>query len=235
MNLQFYVCFHKRIFPELYKMHETEKKYITYYGVKDKDKNIDGNVLYEYELPNYNPSLQRNNYNEATCIYHVYKNDLYKKYDYIGFCQYDMVFKKEIFKNIELKISNNSIFYLGFFGWAFLGGQTAIIKDYYNVPAGLKNYNAFFNTNYTIENLITNRMIKYNTFLIPKRMYEKMMPWLLQYFVDDIHTNNVCERGYTFNPGHMVEGLTAMFLALEICEGAKYEKIDLEHNHVYRI
>jgi hypothetical protein len=238
MNLQIFVCFHKKIFPEIYKISSVEnEKYITFYGVKDKDLEIDKNVIYEYELNHYNPKLQENKYNEGSCIYHIYKNNLYNKYDYIGFCQYDMVFSESIFKDIECTLlkNNNTIFYIEFFHRAFLGGQTTIIRDYYNIPAGLNSYNVFFNTSYTPQHLISKKMIICNTFLIPKKMYEKMMSWLIQYFKDDINKLNMCEDGHHFDPGHMIEALTSMFLSLEIMEGAVYEKLNLNHNHDYKL
>jgi hypothetical protein len=238
MNLQLFVCFHKKIYPDIYKINSSEKeKYITFYGVKEKDLEIEKNVIYEFELPYYYSILQKNNYNEGSCIYHVYKNNLYNNYDYIGFCQYDMTLSESFFKNIECRITNNSntIFYLDFFNWAFLGGQTAIITDYPNVPAGLKSYNTFFNKNYTAENLIANKMIICNTFIIPKKMYEKMMYWLIQYFREDIDKINKCNNGHEFNPGHIIEALTSMFLSLEISEGALYEKLNLEHDHNFKI
>jgi hypothetical protein len=66
-------------------------------------------------------------------------------------------------------------------------------------------------------------------------MYEKMMSWLIQYFNHDINKINTCNNGINFNPGHMIEALTSMFLSLEISEGAVYEKIQLEHNHNFKI
>lgn len=56
-----------------------------------------------------------------------------------------------------------------------------------------------------------------------------MMSWLIQYFRDDIKLNYTCTAGYGFNPGHMIEALTSMFLSLEINEGGRYEKLDLDH------
>jgi hypothetical protein len=240
MNLQFFVCFHKKIFHEIYKISTTEKKkYLTYYGVKDKETNTpdSANIIYEYELTNYNPVIQANVYNEGSCLYHVYTNNLYAKYDYIGFCQYDMIFHENVFKKIETTISktDNIIYYLDFFPWAFLGGQTTIIKDYHHIPAGLKNYNAFFNKNYTAEQLVLNKMIICNTFLIPRKTYQKMMSWLIQYFRDDIRLKNTCESGYVFDPGHMIEALTSMFLALEINEGGRYEKLEIEHHSRFKV
>ena len=235
MNIQFFVCFHNKIIHKLYEISQIEKNsYLTFYGVKNRDHTLT-NPIYEFELPNCNEILQKNKYNEGSCIYHVYTNRLYEKYDYIGFCQYDMIFRKDIFKNIENNISNNTIFYLGFFESGFLGGQLTIVKDFYNIPSGLANYNAFFHTNYTVDDLIHNKMIVCNTFLIPIRIYVKMMYWLQHYFKEDIHVNNITGDGHDFDPGHMIEALTSMFLALEICEGAIYKKMDLEHNHNYKI
>jgi hypothetical protein len=238
MNIQLFVCFHKCIFDELYKTTLDENnKYLTFYGVRDKYLKTDKNVIYEYELPEYNSVLQEKKYNEGSCIYHIYKNKLYTNYDYIGFCQYDMIFSETFFKNIEdtMSSNNNIIFYMDFFELAFLGGQTTIIRDYHNIEAGIQSYNRFFNTNYTPENLIENRMIICNTFLIPKQMYEKMMSWLISYFKNDIDELYVSRKGDKFNPGHMIEALTSMFLALEINEGATYSKLHLSHNHDFKV
>jgi hypothetical protein len=235
MNIQFFVCFHKKILREVYYTNPTDNdKYLTFYGVKEKESEAESfaKIIYEYELDNFNPIFQIKTYNEGSCLYHVYTNNLYTPYDYIGFCQYDMILKKDFFDKIKTTISNteNIIYYLEFFQWAFLGGQSVIIKDNGNIQSGLRSYNAFFNKNYTAFNLITNKMIICNTFLIPQKMYTKMMSWLVQYFKEDICSKYTCDAGFGFNPGHMIEALTSMFLSLEISEGAKYEKLDLEHN-----
>lgn len=241
MNLQIFVCFHKKIIHELYQIRVDEtEKYLTFYGVKDRDSNIDSKVIYEYELPVFNPVLQKNLYNEGSCIYHVYKNELYKPFDYIGFCQYDMVFSNNIFQNIETKLVTNkftnTIFYFDFFKWAFIGGQTTIIKDYPHIPSGLNNYNKFFGTSFTTDILIANKMIICNTFVVPKPMFQKLMSWLIQYFNDEINKHHVCEDGFiSFNPGHMIEALTSMFFALEISEGAVYEKMDIIHDQSFKL
>ena len=217
MSLQFFVCFHQKIYPKIYKISSKENnKYLTFYGVKNKDATLNKNVIYEYELAHYNHKLQENKYNEGSCIYHIYKNDLYTKYDYIGFCQYDMIFPQSFFKNIKHKLlSNNNVMF-----------TQSNLKD---------NYNKFFGTNHKPDVLLKNKMITCNTFLIPTKMYVKMMSWLIQYYKDDINIKFICANQHKFNPGHIIEALTSMFLALEICEGAVYEKLYLEHNHKYKI
>ena len=236
-SLQIFVCFHKQIYADIYKINNAEQKYITYYGVKERDTTNVKNIKYEYELTQYNPTLQTNKYNEGSCIYHVYINNLYDNFDYVGFCQYDMIFSKNIFINIQQNISNNpnTIFYLDFFKWAFYGGQTTIIKDYRNITSGLISYNKFFNKNYTTYDLISNKMIICNTYLISKKMYKKMMSWLIQYFIDDVDNAMCDDCGNKFDPGHMIEALTGMFLSLEISEGATYMKLDVDHDHNYKI
>jgi hypothetical protein len=234
MNLQIFVVFHNKIFEEIYNITNEEQKYITFYGVKNRYiSNMD--VVYENELKLYNPILQQKSYNEASCIYHVYINNLYSRYDYIGFAQYDMKFNSNIFNKISQLISPNTIFCIGFFDKAFLGGQTSIIRNYNNVEAGLKNYNTHFNTNYVESDLINNKMIFANTFIIHKKMYKKMMSWLIEYFINDIDINmhditNDCH----FNPGHLIEALIGLFLSLEVAQGAKYELLDLTHDHFYK-
>jgi len=239
ISMQFFVCFHKKIFHEIYEISEEEKdNNITFYGVKERDPVIKNNIIYECELEKYNPSFQKNIYNEGSSIYHVFINELYKKYDYVGFCQYDMIFHKSIFNDIKNQISQNSntIFYIDFFKWYFLGGQTSIIENYDNVTAGLVSYNKLFKTNYTANHIINNKMIVCNTFLIPNKMYEKMMFWLKDYFIENVNTNMYdTKNNIYFNPGHMIESLTSMFLSLEISQGAQYVKINLEHNHKYKL
>jgi len=60
MNIQLFVCFHKKIFSDCYKISQEEKeKYLTFYGVDNEDLEINKNVIYEYDLIDYNPILQK--------------------------------------------------------------------------------------------------------------------------------------------------------------------------------
>jgi hypothetical protein len=219
---------------------ETQLANLTFYGVKKEVLNIPrgANTVYEKDLPIYNERLQMNKYNEGTCLYHVYTNRLYSQYEYVGFCQYDMSLDQpEIFRRAEIALRENSnvIFHEGIFplNCSFRGGQSAILVDYPFMKAGLASYNRTFKTNYNKETLLANRMIKCNSFLVPKPMYEKLMAWLLQYFHNDAHRSMLDEAdNLEFNPGHVIEALVGMFFALEIEEsGARYEIMHISHKH----
>jgi len=236
MNIHFFVCFHNLVNLDIYHITEEEKSNITLYGVKNAfESSYD--TIYEDELQIYKPELQLNSYNEGSCLYHIYMNNIHKKYDYIGFVQYDMMFEKDIFKNIQTGIvqNSNTIFYVDFFLEKFMGGQSIILRDYPQLKNGLDSYNAFFNTNYTKDHLHNNNMIAFNAFLIPTKMYEKMMSWLERYFIEDIECAIMdIEYRIMFNPGHIIEALTSMFLCLETYNGAVYKKMEIEHHMNYK-
>jgi len=232
-RIQFFVCFHREVYQQCYEITDRERELITFYGVKARQP-VE-RVIYEDELSIYNPNLQRLHYNESSCLYHVYKNRLYEKYDYVGFCQYDMVFHPSIFSEIKASLQPNTIFYLDFFKWAFKGGQTTIIRDYKDVTAGLVSYNKFFNTAYRPEDLIANKMPICNTFLVSRDRYAKMMIWMEAYFIETIEPKMSDPTGLAFDPGHMIEALTSMFLALEVAQGAVYRKLPMVHNNELKL
>ena len=236
-SLHIYSVFHSYFYDELYTdiENEEENKMITLYGVKQRQINTTKlNMIYEADLKIYNPNFQKMIYNEGSALYHVYKNDLYKKYDYIGFCQYDMKFFANTINDIINIIKNASvdcICNIGYFpdikNTGFRGGHSLIIKEINNLPSGLASYNKFFNTNYTSDHVIKNLLIHCNTFVIPSKIFENMMAWMEQYFIDDLilnKSNSDCD-----NPGCVIEGLLGMFLSLEVYKGAKYYPFHIEH------
>jgi hypothetical protein len=232
-KLNIYIVFHNKFFEEMYEeLDENEKKSITLYGVKNK-QDTTLNIIYESELEIYNDNLQKNIYNESTCFYHVYMNKLYKNYDYIGFGQYDMKLHKNSINDIQHIINNddsNNIFIMGFFPdlkeIGFQGAHTLIKQDLNTLKCGLDSYNEFFNKNYSLEQVINNRLILCNTFIIKTNIFEKMMSWLISYFVNDISTNLHPLIG---NAGSISEGLIGMFLSLELYEEGKYVQFNIEH------
>lgn len=234
LNMKIFVVFHKEFFPGIYYINPEHRKYLTFYGVKEEQETTE-DIIYEKDLPIYEPIWQQLRYNEGSALYHIYKNGLYKPYDFVGFFQYDMKVFSNCFSIMEdtFKYNCRTIFYLDFFPWAFLGGQTAITIDYPHFEAGLKNYNNFFNTNYTAIQLVHFKMPISNTFVVHVTIFEKLMNWMSQYYIEGIDTWMNDNTGRGFNPGHMIEALTSMFLSIEVMQGAEFRRLNIHHDHDY--
>ena len=190
------------------------------------------NVVYEYALDFYNPQLQKNWYNEGTALYHIYMNGLYKKTKYIGFCQYDMKILHDTIPTILSDTDDKNIYCYHYFPWWFLGGQKVIVQDLHIFKCGLKSYNDFFHTNFTEDVVIKNKMCIGNTFVISSALFEKMMSWMVQYYVNDKLENNIYESisNATYNAGNIIEALVGMFFALEIEQGCTYKHFKTVHD-----
>ncbi len=234
LNLCIYIVFHNSIFEHLYEeMSQEDKKYLVLYGVREKVK-TNMSIIYEKNLIDYNPKLQKDIYNEGSAFYHIYKNShLYKNYDYIGFGQYDMkIFNNTIsnIKNIIQTSKEEPIIVFDYFPdikeTGFLGAHNLIHSNLNNLECGLTTYNRMFGTNYTPYDVIKNRLVVCNTFLIHTSLFEKMMKWLIQYYREDVNINR---HGLIGNAGEIIEALIGMFLSLEVSNGAKYYKFDVEH------
>jgi hypothetical protein len=234
-KIHVYIVFHNKVFENLYEeLNDDDKKNITLYGVKNTH-NTKLNIIYEFDLQIYNKNLQENIYNEGSSFYHIFKNSyLYKNYDYIGFGQYDMKLFANTFNNIKKIIHDNPnekcIFVSSYFPdikkTGFLGGHNLIKHNLNQLESGITSYNRVFNKNYTPENVIENKLISCNTFVITTQLYEKMMSWLISYYIDDIkqHIHPLID-----NAGCILEGLIGMFLSLEVFEGSKYYNFEIEH------
>ena len=236
-SIHIYSVFHSYFYDELYSdiENEDDNKKITLYGVKQIQKNTTKlNMIYEADFKIYNPNFQKMKYNEGSALYHLYKNGLYKKYNYIGLCQYDMKFFSNTIKDISNVINNTTldcIFNIGYFpdikATGFRGAHGLIVNKINNLSSGLETYNKFFKTNYASEHVIKNLLIYCNTFVIPSKMFENMMAWMEQYFIDDLildKSNSDCD-----NPGCVPEALVGMFLSLEVYKGAKYYPFHIKH------
>lgn len=236
-----YIVYHKTLYNYLYEnIEENNRKCITFYGVKDKVETPPQiESIYEYELPVYNKRLQEHRYNEASAFYHVYINSLYKKSRYIGFMQYDMTIcdavMDEIRNNIETSPDSPMIFVSYYAESSSLlrldGSLQLLVKPLSKWGTLLESYNTFFAKKYTIEDIISHPIIMCNLFLIPTYMYEKYMQWIMStYFVYDIDEEELYDIcAIRINRGHIIEICTALFLAVEIIEGAHIINIDITH------
>lgn len=253
-----FICFHKEIHERLYKGITPENKsHLVLYGVNDSFSNAPLEFIYEKYLDHYMSSLQKKMYNEGSCIYHVYQNNLYKNLSYVGFGQYDMHFSNDVLHKIRETIHNNPSYQNIIFAGQFAletyknplhGSLKFIEKGFSNFKSGLKNYNSYFDTNYKLEQIIDMPFIMCNTFIIPVEMYKKYMEWTMQFYGNHIPLNELHAIYFEgmdlstiknpekiMNPGHLLESMTAMFLAIQLLENAVLFPISVEHDPSYKV
>lgn len=180
VDVQIFVVFHKTIFDECYKdiPPDVLSKYFTFIAV---NKNIEKtytpntyNVVNEWDLPIYDSRFQEQGYHENSAIYHVYANNLYKKYKYIGFFQYDMVFKDNIIDFILQHTSEPTLFSFKRYEFDFCTYETwGELELNYLV---IRDYESFFNKTFDRKRMFP----LWNTYVIPIESYEKNMKWVAQ-------------------------------------------------------
>ena len=111
-SVELYNVWHHKLFDELY-TDVDDFRGIIMYGVntkypKEYNKERGYNILFEWTLPQYDETFQKNGYCQTSCFYHIYINGLHKNTKYIGFCQYDMKLYKNIISDIENTILNET-------------------------------------------------------------------------------------------------------------------------------
>jgi hypothetical protein len=255
-----FICFHKKIHERLYKELTPENAaHLVLYGVNETISKAPIESIYEKYLDHYVSSLQKKLYNEGSCLYHVYQNNLYKNLSYVGFGQYDMCFSNKVLGEINEIITNNPSMNIVFAGQFAIesykkpilqGSLKFITRGLKYFKSGLDNYNFFFDTKYTLEDIIDIPFIMCNTFIIPVKMYKKYMEWTMQFYGNPIplselhaiyfedsgmHLSTIPNPEKIFNPGHLIEAMTAMFLAIQILEKAILYPISVEHDPSYKI
>lgn len=227
MKLKIFVVYHRDIHAELYD--EESVNNIVFIGVNKhiKEGYCGGkqhNIIYEEDLPKYDASLQENGYNETSAIHHIYVNRVYQGLDYIGFAQYDMSIKSDVFNKINQTIVNNPsksyIFYAFKLEMLHLSG---------GVPYKfiLDSYNNHFKTNHTLSEIKSNPFTAHNlvllsTFVIPVKMFEKIMPWISK-LIGELYpwSNLPTWPGKHGHIGCIMERAYGLALALEFLDNNK--------------
>jgi hypothetical protein len=212
------------------------------YPIELDGNRLDYGVFYEHDFPLFNPDLQRNGYHQSSVLYHIHKNKTCNTHDYIGFIEYDHVLTTDFTKTIHtiLEEANEDImFALNKFTFHELWEQGIIINPWRpNKLEGEKNsrwnclrvilddYNKFFSTNYTMENLMKKNVFPIcHCFLIPTKIFEKIMA-LSTYIIE----SGRLEQYYRTNwrgKAIIMERYWSVALALE--EAKFIDSICLEH------
>lgn len=106
--LKVFVVFHERLHPGCYEaLDPDEFDALIFVAVnpsipKTYDETRFKNVLHEWELPVYDPTLQERGYCENSVLWHAHVNKLYAPGDRVLLLQWDMALEKGTIRNAEI-------------------------------------------------------------------------------------------------------------------------------------
>ena len=200
------------------------------------------NIFVEHDFKIYDPALQQKGYHENSVLYHLYKNEDYKEYDYIGFIEYDHVLSKNFCKTIQTeldKTEDDLIFAFQKFSFAQIWDQGILLNPHrpqklegnhnskWNcIRVILNDYNKFFGTEYTLDDLKGKDCFPIcHAALMPVKTFEKIMK-----FHSFIIESKKLEKFHRFNwraNAILMERYLAVELALE--KASMIDSIQLEH------
>ncbi|MBL6996446.1 hypothetical protein [Desulfobacula sp.] len=247
-----YVTFFKKLYDEHYSTDDSlNLKNFTFVKVNDEyemelsSNNLDYDIFFEHEFKTYNAELQKKGYHQNSVLYHLYKNNSHKEYDYIGFIEYDHVLTNEFCKTIQTTIDDtdkDQIFFFNTFNFSQLWDQGILMNPYrlkkqegnprskWNcIKVILDDYNNFFDTNYTLQDLAQKNCFPIcHAALMPSNIFEKIMK-----FHAFIIESGKVEKYHRFN-WRSNAGLMERYFAVElVLEKAKVvDFIQLEHREM---
>ena len=212
---------------------------IVMYGVntkypKEYSKDKGYNILFEYDLPIFDDSLQKNGYCQTSCLYHIYMNGLHKKSTYIGFLQYDMKLERTTITDIEKRLMNNRP--VMFHQQTHNIYESLELDEMFHIclpykDSVLEKYNQHFNTNYRLKDFFNmSHIIKiplFHTFVITSEMFEQMMAWYVT-LTDWIKTYH-----YDTEKACLTERILALYLTIEIMKNPAIELVPLKLTHIW--
>jgi hypothetical protein len=245
-----FVTFFKKLYDDHYTVDKTFNfNNFTFVKVNDEyqieiDFKLDYSIFFEYDFKIYNPDLQKKGYHENSVLYHIYKNNLYEKYDYMGFIEYDHVLTKNFTKTIQSILDHTKedlIFTFNKFTFEQLWEQGVLMNPYkpqketgdpeseWNcINVILKDYNDFFGTDYTLNNLIEKDCFPTcHCTLLPTKIFEKIMKFHV-FIIDSGKVENYHQHNWRARAG-LMERYYAVELALE--HAKMIDSIQLEHRN----
>lgn len=234
-KLNIFIVYHKSVQSDkiLNKFSYKEiKEKFTFYGVNELHEkriinNNNYNEILEYNLPIYDPFLQKRGYMETSAYLHVYWNKLYENLDFVGFCQYDMTHDKKL-----PELSDDKII----IEWTrrnIVSGNVwhnMMCPSVRNLQFLLDSYNEHFDTDYKIKDLNDLPLSLWQTNIYPIKIYVKLCEWL----------EKLCNEIYPWSiqppweehwgvMGGFTERAIAIFNAFEIKNGIRWETWGVGH------
>lgn len=230
-DFHIFIVFHENLYDEYYENISKDilDKHFTFIAVNESiQKNYTPNkynIVNEWELPKYIDQFQKKGYNENSAIFHVIANNMHKKYNYIGFFQYDMKFNNSVIDIIKDNIKNEpTCLYLEARNYDFCANET------WNEPPVMAYLTSHYQWFYKKQFSFSDRDIYplFNSYIIPTKTYENVMKW-----VDNFYTR-IASIVHQNHFGH-IGGLFERIMAFAIGEeNLKMVKLDIKHDHKYK-
>ena len=179
-DFKIFVVFHHSIHEKCYEnLSDEEFSHLVFVAVnEDIPKKYPSDQKYkiikEWELPIYDPELQKIGYCENTVIRHVCLNKLYGTATHVGFCQYDVFFMRGSIDKIKMDMHTDSIHTMVMCPWHLYEKnfpRQAILQKAIN---DMCEY--FPQANFSKEKLFP----MCNTFVLPVYVLETIIPWIIQ-------------------------------------------------------
>lgn len=202
-------------------------------------------ILVEHDFSGYRPDFQEKGYCENSVIWHLYQNGEHKKYDYIGFIEYDHVLSEDFTESIQRLLDQaekDVIFSFQSFNYQQLYGQGIMMNPnrrekvsgnpdspWNAVNVALKDYNDYHNTARTLDQLKEKDCFPIcHSLLMPTSMFDRIMPFHASVMesekVEGYHRHN------WRSPAGLMERYLAVSLALE--DAPINSSIQLEHRNL---
>ena len=232
--------FHQDLYPDNYKCDPfyTKENYGFIKANPEVKSNYDTSffkeIIFEDELPIYDPHLQKATYMAPSIIYHAYKNNFHKDLDYIGFLEYDILLipedKSPTIKSVtrhtkDILNANKRviIFYR----------HQHVLKTYYEQDINLsgknaivqifEDYNSFWNTKYDYRAFLNNKVCSQQSFLTDRQTFIEIMK-----FISFVIENRLAERPHSFRrPSTLLDRYIAVALMLH----SSSEKVSMSLKH----
>jgi hypothetical protein len=233
--LQIFCIFHKSIVDECYsQLTDEELSYITFIAVnetipKEYSTTRPYKFIKEWELPQY-IDYHNDGIKEASVLFHVYRNKLHEQYKWIGFCHYDMIFKKDSINNINKLIRLSDINdYISLHNETYTNTMHRSWFQIYLLAIIEREFPRYFELPLNRENTIP----LFNAFIVHKNLFkqtvefgEHMLPLLYPICVNEPNRTDYGNFSCTFE---RVFGLVLAHL------GNKIAEFDVIHDSTIRV
>lgn len=235
--------FHRDLDPENYKC-DPEFSFENYGFIKanpmvksNYDASYFKNIIFEDNLPVYDPHLQKATYMAPSIIYHAYKNNLHENLDYIGFLEYDIPLMpedptnsiesvtqktREILsskKNVILHYRHQHILRTYIQQEHInLNGQNAIVQIF-------DDYNQFWSTSFDYNDFLDSKVSGQQSFLADRETFRDIMQ-----FISYVIEERLAERPHSFKrPSTLLDRYIAVALLLN--QSADKISMSLKHQN----